>query len=324
MEYYVYTEKDASVQLMGFLQSYNAETLITGSIAYKVFGNVQPEMADYFVCPVYNHAQDGTSLLYEHLKREMPYYEGNESKHVFFDMHDQEEINSEIAGSIVFKPSATLENKALPMYYPVPTTWYSWLAFAPAKPIGECQFDVGFQGTRATHPIRDRIPDAMQGCREAGMKVYEQYQETFHFCLEPGERAYEMYTFYESILNSRFVLCPRGAGLSSYRIFEALASGRIPVIIADRIQLPLQNVFPWHEFSIAVPESDIENTHQYITQWCGTHSVSRCARLAAKVWRGYFDPPGLGLKRFLDASLVGRVNSLGTLSPSPCAVGSSA
>jgi hypothetical protein len=42
----------------------------------------------------------------------------------------------------------------------------------------------------------------------------------------------------ELMENSKFILCPKGNGVSSYRIFETLQSGKVPVIIADKYVAP--------------------------------------------------------------------------------------
>jgi hypothetical protein len=39
--------------------------------------------------------------------------------------------------------------------------------------------------------------------------------------------------FAETLFRSKFVLCPRGHGTSSIRLFETLAAGRVPVVISD-------------------------------------------------------------------------------------------
>ncbi len=39
--------------------------------------------------------------------------------------------------------------------------------------------------------------------------------------------------FEESIVSSKFVLCPRGHGTSSIRMYEAMAAGSVPVVISD-------------------------------------------------------------------------------------------
>lgn len=59
---------------------------------------------------------------------------------------------------------------------------------------------------------------------------------------------------FQSILGrSRFVLCPRGRGTSSIRLYETLAAGRVPVIIADDWTPPLGP--DWEAFSIRWPEN---------------------------------------------------------------------
>lgn len=56
----------------------------------------------------------------------------------------------------------------------------------------------------------------------------------------------------EIIGRSKFVLCPRGAGTSSLRIFEALACGRVPVILSDDWVAP-QGI-DWAACSVRMPE----------------------------------------------------------------------
>jgi hypothetical protein len=61
---------------------------------------------------------------------------------------------------------------------------------------------------------------------------------------------------YADILsNSSFILCPRGAGVSSIRLFEVMNAGRVPVIIADN-WIPVKGI-PWEEFAIFIPEAKI-------------------------------------------------------------------
>jgi len=61
--------------------------------------------------------------------------------------------------------------------------------------------------------------------------------------------------FLSTIKRSKFVLCPRGAGTASVRLFETLACGRVPVIISDDWVAPA-NV-NWPALSIRVAESEI-------------------------------------------------------------------
>jgi len=68
--------------------------------------------------------------------------------------------------------------------------------------------------------------------------------------------SFDYHETYWSMMNeSIFVLCPRGFGASSIRIFEAMSQKKVPVIIGDDwIEPP---VGEWNTFSIRIPESDI-------------------------------------------------------------------
>ena len=63
--------------------------------------------------------------------------------------------------------------------------------------------------------------------------------------------------YVSDILNSRFVLCPRGIAAYSHRIFEAMVLERVPVIIADD-WVPFS--FPQQDhYYVTIPESELEN-----------------------------------------------------------------
>lgn len=54
---------------------------------------------------------------------------------------------------------------------------------------------------------------------------------------------------------SKFVLCPRGSGTSSFRLFETLSLGRVPVIVSD--DWPAVPGPNWSECAVFVPESQV-------------------------------------------------------------------
>jgi hypothetical protein len=61
----------------------------------------------------------------------------------------------------------------------------------------------------------------------------------------------------ESVRDSAFVLCPRGGGTSSFRLFEAMMLGRPPVIISDQWVAPRGP--GWESFSLRVGENDVDS-----------------------------------------------------------------
>lgn len=66
-----------------------------------------------------------------------------------------------------------------------------------------------------------------------------------------GDQAVEK-AYTDEILNSQFCLCPRGFGPSSFRIYEAMALGRCPVILSDKWVPP--SGIDWKSCSLRIPE----------------------------------------------------------------------
>ena len=61
----------------------------------------------------------------------------------------------------------------------------------------------------------------------------------------------------EILLNSDFSLCPSGSGPNSIRLWESLACGTIPVILADTLDLPKHQ--KWDDAVIFCQESNLKN-----------------------------------------------------------------
>jgi hypothetical protein len=65
----------------------------------------------------------------------------------------------------------------------------------------------------------------------------------------------KMYNLF--LLRSRFSLCPSGSGPNSIRLWESLALGSIPVLLADTLDLPKHEL--WKKAIVFMPEKDIDN-----------------------------------------------------------------
>ncbi len=68
--------------------------------------------------------------------------------------------------------------------------------------------------------------------------------------------------FREVLLASKFVLCPCGQGTSSMRLYETLAAGRVPVILADDWVAPAGP--DWERCSIRWPEVRAAQLPEYL------------------------------------------------------------
>lgn len=73
--------------------------------------------------------------------------------------------------------------------------------------------------------------------------------------------SYEQYK--ETLSESKFTLCPKGNGLSSYRFFECFQFNTIPVLFADSVILPYQDKLNYDDFIIRLPEEK-SNDGDYI------------------------------------------------------------
>lgn len=103
-------------------------------------------------------------------------------------------------------------------------------------PVQDVKRDLlfSFVGSMGTHPLRNKlrqffdIPNAYIGSGDTEL-------------------------FRRITARSKFALCPRGYGKTSFRLYETMQMGAIPVYISDEFWLPWQGKVDWNQFSIRVP-----------------------------------------------------------------------
>jgi hypothetical protein len=88
------------------------------------------------------------------------------------------------------------------------------------------------------------------------------------------------------LARSRFVLCPRGNATSSVRLYETLAAGAVPVVIADEWVPPVGP--EWEAFSIRWPEGRVDGLIEMLeardAEW------SPMSARARRAYEDYFSP----------------------------------
>ena len=100
-----------------------------------------------------------------------------------------------------------------------------------------------------------------------------------------GEDREEYFKKYADICyKSKFILCPRGIGPNSYRLYETLKMGIVPVIISDE-WIP-QNGPNWQDFSICVKEKDIDSIPEILKE--NEARYLEMGQLARRAWEDYF------------------------------------
>lgn len=101
----------------------------------------------------------------------------------------------------------------------------------------------------------------------------------------PGQSLASM-AYRHLLARSRFVLCPRGYGSSSFRLFETLRAGRIPVIVSDE-WIPCSGP-SWPSFSLTIREDQVGFVPEILEEKdCHYLDMQQAARQA---WAEWFAP----------------------------------
>ena len=95
--------------------------------------------------------------------------------------------------------------------------------------------------------------------------------------------------FINHLRTTKFILCPRGYGVGSARLFETMKAGRVPVIISDKYVLPSD--VDWQACSLRVKQSEIDSIpgliENNIDRW---HLMASAARAE---WESNFSDAGI-------------------------------
>ena len=73
----------------------------------------------------------------------------------------------------------------------------------------------------------------------------------------------------------------------SYRFYEALNMGRVPILIDTDTELPFERIIDWSKFIIKVKEDQIDQLPDLINNCIITPQSVR------QLWEKYFSPDGI-------------------------------
>jgi hypothetical protein len=93
--------------------------------------------------------------------------------------------------------------------------------------------------------------------------------------------------FKQITLRSIFSLCPRGYGTTSYRLYEAIQLGAIPIYVSDKHALPWKDELNWNEFCFIIKPSEIQNIHQIVLSSKGS-KIRKIQDTLQETWEKYF------------------------------------
>jgi len=77
----------------------------------------------------------------------------------------------------------------------------------------------------------------------------------------------ELNNFIDITSRSVFSLCPRGYGRSSFRLYEVMQLGTIPVFIYDEKWIPFEDEIDWDDFSVLLHINDLERLDEILSSF---------------------------------------------------------
>lgn len=151
------------------------------------------------------------------------------------------------------------------------------IRFITEKPKPEFLFS--FVGAGKTHSVRSKVLNLKHPrC------FLEDTSGKHSWELTSREKEIFEKKYVEVSQRSKFILCPRGVGPSTYRLFESMEMGICPVIISDE-WVPVSNL-KWEKFSIRIPESQVNDIPNILEEQ--EDKAEAMGKLARVNWEKFF------------------------------------
>ena len=119
--------------------------------------------------------------------------------------------------------------------------------------------------------------------------------------------------FVRNTIESDYVFCCRGSGNYSFRFYEALCCGRIPVFIDTDCVLPYDFLIDWNQYCVWVKESEIPYIDEKILEFHERLSPRDFVDLqyeCRRVWQEWISPKGFFTNLYRHLPLVSPSNPL--------------
>lgn len=101
--------------------------------------------------------------------------------------------------------------------------------------------------------------------------------------------------YVHNMVGSDYILCVRGVGNFSYRLYETLCSGRIPVFVNTDCVLPYDFLIQWKKYCVWVEEHEVDKIAERVVEFHERLSPSDFVELqhaCRKLWEEWLSPEG--------------------------------
>lgn len=95
--------------------------------------------------------------------------------------------------------------------------------------------------------------------------------------------------YVDNLVNSDYALSARGYGNYSFRFYEALSVGRIPVLIDTDCVLPYDFLHDYREFCVIVPEGDVDRAGDHVRRFHDRLSPEAFRELQLRIRRFWLE-----------------------------------
>lgn len=218
----------------------------------------------------------------------LPYWKGNETRHVGYFCSDGAEPTG--LPCIMFRQSFYKDRRD-----PNVVAWpYAVEDFGDlfTSDFSSLKYDVSFVGSKVSHRCRIESFDSV--ARTPGLDSFLDDSKMHWGSVENTEVGRQRKLLFRiSLRDSALVLAARGGGLSCYRFFEAMSAGRVPVLLADDWELPHQNLIDWDDCMIQIPEARAKDTGKILLDHLRIVSDEQLAAMGAAArmaWWQYLAP----------------------------------
>lgn len=149
-----------------------------------------------------------------------------------------------------------------------------------ATPAAGKKYLFSFQGG-STSLVRKRLFKLNYGRPDI---LIENTSKYYHWDDSQPDRHDRQLSYANTLASSQFVLCPRGAGAGTIRLFEVMAAGVAPVLLSDGYSLPPGPA--WDNFLLRVPEREIARLPELLEPQRST--AAERGRLAREAFLEHF------------------------------------
>jgi hypothetical protein len=226
----------------------------SGTLRFEGHEEIEdPSRADVFIFPApLMTVQDPKTL------RALPYMNGNEARHVFFDVSDYDQVYNMKCLFIrcnLKKFMRVADPNSIPWAWPVED-----LGSIAAHPETGWKYDLSFIGWNSCE-VRTL---SIQSCqKEPGLRSHIHSYHEFYGYIErdrPADAKERRKLFLESVRDSKIMLAGRSIkGVFPYRFLEGLSAARMPLLFCDDYNLPWEREIDWARCALIYPESQAGN-----------------------------------------------------------------